>query len=388
MVMACSQTSIMGSHLDDTRVAVALVGGGTIAPLHAEYLLTSLTCRLRALIDPFPPGQKLATNLSVPHFDSVQSMLESSPQKPEAYIICVPSSLHVQVATEVIIRGSPKAVLIEKPFCTDSESGSRLIELAEAKSCRILVGHHRRFHPSLSAAREVIESGKLGKITAITGSFTAKKPDGYYSFADWRSSRSAGGGPIWTNFVHDIDMLHYLTGSRVCRVWATSAMRSRRLNESVPSEDLVEEGAAIMLQFANGVVGTFIVSDNVVSPFGWETATGDNPSYPRAPVDVDSYRVFGTEGTLTGPDGRLWTYDPAEARKLGMEVGWNIPIRHQSLQVNDAIAFQQQAEHLARVVKGIERPRCSAEDGLAAVRACEAVTTALKAGDGVPIDLS
>lgn len=370
----------------NNKIHVALVGGGTIAPLHAEYLLSSPTCRLTAIIDPFPPGQKLAAQLSVPYFESVQSVLSSETPNPEAYIVCVPSSLHIQVATDVITNGNPKAVLIEKPFCTDSNAGYDLLELAREKSCQVLVGHHRRFHPSLAAARDAVDSGKLGQITAITGTWTAKKTDGYYSFAEWRSSRSAGGGPVWTNFVHDIDVLHYVTGSRVSRVWATPTVR-RRENRAVPPEDLVEEGAAIMLQFANGVVGTFIVSDNVASPFGWEAATGDNPLYPPAPVAVDSYRIFGTRGTLTEPDGVLWTYDPADARRLGLEVGWNVPIRREVLQAADGIPFQLQAEHLARVVKDGERPRCAGEDGLAAVRVCEAVITALVAGDGFPVDI-
>jgi predicted dehydrogenase len=143
------------------KVSVALVGGGTIAPLHAEYLLSSPTCSLSAVIDPFPPGKTLATKLGVPYYDSIQSLLRSEIQSPDAYIICVPSSLHVHVATDVVTHGRPKAILIEKPFCTDSNAGKRLIEFAKSKSCQILVGHHRRFHPSIVAAREAIGNGKL-----------------------------------------------------------------------------------------------------------------------------------------------------------------------------------------------------------------------------------
>lgn len=384
MVIQEEYTASMVSQ--DERIAVALVGGGTIAPLHAQYLLSSPTCSLVALVDPFPPGQALASKLSIPYFDPVQSLLAASNKRPDAYIICVPSSLHVRVAMEVINHASPAAILVEKPFCTDSKSGERLQQLAKNKSCQILVGHHRRFHPSLAAARQAIEEGKVGKLTAISGSWTTKKNDGYYTSADLRCSRSAGGGPVWTNFVHDIDVLHYLTGSRVVRVWATGTV-SRRSHASATSEDLVEEGAAIMLQFANGVVGTFIVSDNVVSPFGWEAATGDNPLYPPSPVKVDSYRIFGAEGTLTAPDGALWRYEADDARALGLQVGWHIPIGREELTIPDGIPFQQQAEHLARVVRGTESPICSGEDGLAAVKVCEAVIEALTEGNGLPIEL-
>lgn len=367
-------------------IAVALVGGGTIAPLHAQYLLASSTCSLVGLIDPFSPGRILSSELSVPHFECVEDLLASSCRAPDAYIICVPSNLHVSVAEKILSSATPKAILIEKPFSTSSQEGEKLLEFARLKSCQILVGHHRRFHPSLATARQVIDAGQIGKITAISGSWTAKKNDGYFKVADWRYSRSSGGGPIWTNFVHDIDVLHFLTGSRVVRLWATGTC-NRRSHTNIPNHDLVEEGAAIMLKFANGVVGTFIVSDNVASPFGWEAATGDNPLYPPAPVKIDSYRLFGTEGTLTEPDGTIWTYDAGDAKKLDKETGWNIPIRREELECEAKIPFREQVEHLVRVVKGEESPICSGEDGLAAVKVCEAVIEALNAGNGLPIDL-
>lgn len=186
--------------------------------------------------------------------------------------------------------------------------------------------------------------------------------------------------------MHDIDVLHYLTGCHVVRVWAVGAARQRS-HDNVEPEDMVDEGAAVMMQFANGIVGTFAVNDNVASPYGWESATGDNPLYSPASMPVDTYRIFGTAGTLSAPEGTLWSYSADDAKRLGLEVGWNIPMRRETLSAPSVIPFQQQAEHLARVVKGIELPRCSGDDGLAAVKVCEAVMEALRVGDGIPIDI-
>ncbi|OQE25717.1 hypothetical protein PENFLA_c008G05878 [Penicillium flavigenum] len=368
------------------KVRIALIGGGTIAPLHAEYLMPSPTCELVAIVDPYPPGCALASTLSLPHFESVASLLNSLQEPPDAYVICVPSNLHVSIARDVIHRAQPKALLIEKPFCTDSKSGTELLALANEKGCKILVGHHRRFHPSLSITRSAIENGKIGKITAISGLWTAKKDAGYFASASWRATRSAGGGPIWTNFVHDIDALHFLTGARVTCVWAINTT-TRRKHENVAADDIVEEGAAIMAQFSNGVVGTFLVSDNVASPYGWESATGDNPLYPKAGTPVDIYRILGTKGTISVPENTLWTYDPETADRYNEEAGWKTPMVRITLPVTQGIPFQQQAEHLARVVCNLEDPLCSAEDGLAAVSVCEAIITALKAKDGLPVSV-
>ena len=372
---------------EEAKVPVALVGGGTIAPQHAKYLLSSPTCQLVGIIDPFPPGQELAKTLSIPHYSHVSELLSKGATKPEAYVVCVPSGLHVQVSTELLHTATPKAILVEKPFSTDSSSGAQLLALAAAKSCTIAVGHHRRFHPAVAAAKATLAAGALGALTAVSGVWTCRKNPSYYTAAPWRVSRAAGGGPIWTNFVHDVDLLHYLVGAHVSRVWATNTAR-RRHHATQKPDDKVEEGAAVMLQFANGVVGSFVVCDNVASPYGWEAASREaRYIYAGAPVNVDTYRLFGTQGTLTVPDGNLWTYKTEEAEKRGLEVGWNIPMHRDVVEKGEEVPFQQQVEHLARLVRGLEAPVCPGADGLAVVKVCEAIIEALDTADGMPIDI-
>ncbi|KIH87031.1 quinate utilization oxidoreductase QutH [Sporothrix brasiliensis 5110] len=367
------------------KVTVVLVGGGTIAPLHAKYLQSSPNCELVAIIDPFPPGERLANTLGVPHYASVGDLLTTSATQPDAYIVCVPSHLHVSVASDILTKATPKAMLVEKPLATDSASAASLLEKARLANCRILVGHHRRFHPAMTSARETIEAGRIGRITAVSALWTAKKSDDYFQVAGagWRSQRSAGGGPVWTNMVHNIDALHYLTGSRVVQLWAIPTRRER---EDVGQT--VEEGAAVMARFSDGTVVTFVICDNTPSPFGWESASGDNPSYLPTSVQVDTYRIMGTRGSLSVPDNVLWNYDAAiAAGKPANNIGWNLPMTREPLEVPEGIPFQRQAEHLARVVRGLEAPRCSGEDGLVAVQVCEAILLALEAGNGVPVSL-
>ena len=377
----------MGVQDNVAKYPVALVGGGAIAPFHAKYLISSPTCELVAIIDPFPPGLKLAKELSIPHFQSVGELLSSNCQKPDAYIVCVPSGLHVSVALDILEQATPKALLVEKPLATDSVSGAKLIAVAKEKRVKILVGHHRRFNPYLEAARETIVDGRLGKITAISGLWAIKKNDGYFDEAKWRASRSGGGGPVWINLVHEIDALHYLMGSKIVRVWV-AATAKERTHDKIESDDAVEEGAAILMQFGNGVVGTFIICDNVASPYNWEHATGENPLLPRATEPVDSYRVFGTKGSLSVPDLVLWTYQNSSLQTSAAEVGWNQPMMRQIVDVGNGIPFQRQAEHLANLITGEEEePRCSGNDGLAAVKVCEAVIEALTSGDGQPYNI-
>src|SRR5207248_3122225 len=144
---------------------------------------------------------------------------------------------------------------------------------------------------------------------AVSGLWTVLKPASYFAEPQsWRGKESTGGGPVLMNFVHDIDLMHYLFG-RVTRIHAEKTLSRRRQDA-----DSAEEGAAITMRFASGIVGTFVLSDNVASPHSFEGWTGENPMFPKTEADV--YRIFGTEGTLSVPNMVLSTYD---AGKVGWE---------------------------------------------------------------------
>ncbi|KAL2205754.1 oxidoreductase [Sarocladium strictum] len=378
-----------------SKVTTVIVGGGQIAQQHAKYIRASEGCELVAVIDPFDTGRQLAESFSVAHFASIDDLISGytafNKPEPELYYVCTPSGLHVPVAIEIITKASPKAILVEKPLSTDTASGAELLALVKEKGCKLAVGHHRRFHPRIVAAKEVVNSGSLGLITAVTSVWTLKKPDTYYSFAPWRASRAKGGGPVWTNLVHDVDVLHHIVGSRIVRLWARSTTRRRPApsTDIVPADDLVEEGAAVMLEFENGVVGTLVLSDNVASPYNWESASGENPTIAANTSEggLDAWRFFGTEGSLSAPDGIVWNYSQETASKLGQEVGWGMPMERKVLDVKEGIPLLRQAEHMARVVRGVEKPMCPGADGLAAVQVCEAIVEALDRKNLGPIEL-
>jgi predicted dehydrogenase len=193
------------------------------------------------------------------------------------------------------------------------------------------------------------------------------KPSSYFDTpSEWHRS-STSGGPIMINLIHEIDILHYLFGP-ITRVSAEKTKSQRGFE--------AEEGAAIILRFENGVVGTFLLSDAVPSPHNFEAGTGENPMIPKVGKDV--YRIFGTEGMVSVPDMRWSRYDGVNS--------WTEEIKEAKVEVEMGKApFQLQVKHLVEVLAGREEPVCSGADGLRAVAVCEAVKKAMDTG--LPIDI-
>ncbi|KAK3710792.1 hypothetical protein LTR37_010016 [Vermiconidia calcicola] len=345
-------------------ITIAVVGfSGRIGVRHTQYVLDNADTNLVALVDPGPTAADVAKKMSpsTPFFITVAEMLSTlGDQKPQAAIVCVPNNVHVVVAKELVAAGID--ILVEKPLCDSIDDGKSLLEDVRKYGVKLLVGHHKRFNHYAMATRK-----------------TGFKPDEYYS-VPWRRSKSQGGGVVFNNFVHDIDLLHFFFGSTV-RVHAEKSI-TRRTHEGQDPNDQAEEGLALVLRFASGVVGTFVISDCVASPHNFESAAGDDPGLPQTwyeedKQEVNVYRIFGTDATLSVPDMTRWSF--GDRKK-----SWESVLMHEKMPVeNDGRwPFERRLDHSVRVVRREEEPNCTGEDGLLAVMVCDAVRKALDSESG------
>lgn len=359
-------------------IKVAIVGAGLIGPRHAQSVITNSSTELVALVDPMPAGEATASALKTNYYPSVASLLAST-HRPDAAIVCTPNHTHVPVAKELLAGGVH--VLLEKPVSDTLETGRSLLEFAKAPEqahLKLLVGHHRRFNPYVRATKSVLDSGSLGRPIAINGIWTLYKPDAYFAPpTDWRASNDRGGGVIPINLVHDIDLMHHFFGP-IVRVTAEPTLPQR------PSPHNADEGAALTLRFASGVVGTFLVCDATPSPHNFETGTGENPLIPKTATggDSDFYRIFGSDASLSVPDLTRWSYDASP------EKSWNHQLSVDRIPLpDDEAPFDLQLAHFVDVINGQAEPSCSGEEGLRALVVCEAVQKAMRSGQPVDIDV-
>ncbi|MFI4994727.1 MAG: Gfo/Idh/MocA family protein [Hyphomicrobiales bacterium] len=342
-----------------SRVKLAVIGAGLIGKRHAEHVAAEARARLSAIVDPSPVGRELADRLGTKWFATIAELL--STDRPDGVIIATPNQMHVENGLEVVAAGVP--AIVEKPIADDVASATRLVEAAEAAGVPLLVGHHRRYNPMIRKAREVIQSGRLGRVLTLHGSFWLMKPDDYFD-VPWR--REPGAGPVFLNLIHDVDLFRYLCGE----VISVQALESNAVRGNA-----VEETAVILLRFASGALGTVNVSDSVVAPWSWELTTGENPAYPQQ--GESCYQIGGTHGSLTVPQLEFW-WNPGKR-------SWWEPLARERVPYAPEDPLKAQIRHFCAVIHGEEAPLVSGREGLSTLKVIEAVKQSAQIGSAVGV---
>ena len=143
-------------------------------------------------------------------------------------------------------------VLTEKPACVRLEDFERMEALARSKDRRLMLVLANRNSPLVKKARELIQSGYLGKLYGsqvylLADQTRLARPEYQRS---WRASKArAGGGHLLWLGIHYIDLIQYMSGQSVRQVAGFYG--------NVGGQPLdVEDAAVVALQFDQGMVGT------------------------------------------------------------------------------------------------------------------------------------
>jgi predicted dehydrogenase len=338
-----------------SRVRIAVAGAGLIGKRHIEEIDASGVADLASIVDPFPAGAELAGKYGVAVYPSLAELFGTD--KPDGVILATPNQLHVEGGLECIAAGVP--VIVEKPVGHTVEAAVRLVEAGEAAGVPVLTGHHRNYSSIMAKAREVVRSGVLGPIVAVAGTAIFHKPDEYFDVGGgWR--RQPGGGPVLLNLTHEVNNLLSLVGD-IVGVQAVTSNATRGFP--------VEDTAAMVFRFANGALGTFLLSDTGASPRSWEQTSQENAEYATY-GDEDAYHIVGTAGSLSVPTMRLKVFAGAHS--------WYEPFQESRVDLDRSDPLANQITHFAAVIRGEAQPICSARDGLKTLQVVEAVLEAAR----------
>ena len=287
---------------------------------------------------------KVAEELGVPLYNDYTLLLKQ--EDLDAVAIALPNTLHVQ-STELALAAGIKNILLEKPIANTVEEAEHIIKICEDAGATLLVGHHRRSSNRYQLLRQVIDSGKLGKIVGIQSNYAIAKPHEYFD-VEWHTKK--GSGPLLINAIHDFDDLNFVTGMKPTKVYA-AARNTIRGNE-------VEDSVSAVVEYEGGVTASYFVSDGTPGPWNYDLAAEENTFFPNMDLyyqDDDAY-------------------------------GWLQPIKHEHFDVEKNDPMTAELEHFVDLCLGRETtPRCTGDNALDTLKVINAIQKS--AEDETPVKL-
>lgn len=256
--------------------------------------------------------RRFAQEFSPRVYDSAAALCSDS--NVEVVYVATPHQYHAEQAMLAAKHG--KHLLVEKPMALTIQDCLRVTEAARGAGVQLIVGHSHSFDAPIARARELIESGKFGTprmITALNYTdyfYRPRRPE--------ELDTAQGGGAIFNQAAHQIDIVRLLGGGRVKNVRAASG----GWDPKRPSEGAY----SVLLTFENGCFAT--LTYNGYGHFdsdefqNWISEMGQ-PKNSKAARNVHRFATTAEETTAKvarnygGPDYQPITDAPAGHQHFG-----------------------------------------------------------------------
>lgn len=251
-----------------------VIGAGGIADRRTmPGMMLAENASLTALMTPRQEkAQELGKKYGVSRIYISEEELLRDPEV-EAVYIASPVEAHKRQAMMAADYG--KHVLLEKPLAMNVAEARELIRHCHDKNVQIGAGFMMRFGACAQKMRRELLNGTIGTPVSAYTQFTCWYPD---TCGNWRLTKEkSGGGTLMDLGVHCLDLLQFVTGSKVVKVTA--------LSETLTFSYEVEDSSSALLKLDNGMQAVLQANFNV-------------------PNEAAGCRLelFGTGGRILGED--------------------------------------------------------------------------------------
>jgi predicted dehydrogenase len=193
------------------RLRIGIVGGGAITQVaHLPVLKKLKNIEVLAICDTdLPKARALADRFGVKDaFDDIEELLRY--EALDAVVICSPNHLHESHILAAL--SADLHVLVEKPLTMSAASAQRIMRGAEKRNRVVMVGMNHRYRPDVQIVRSFVQSGELGTIESVRGSWHIFRPG--RAQLGWRQRRDqAGGGAMLDLGLSVLDLGLWLGGN-------------------------------------------------------------------------------------------------------------------------------------------------------------------------------
>lgn len=308
-----------------------VIGVGSIGQNHARVYREMDGVELVGVADAFAAtAAKIGGRLNIPYYSDVDKMLDE--QKPDLVSVSVPTGLHFDAGMKMIERGLH--VLVEKPITSTVEQAEELVAAARKKGVLLAVGHIERFNPAAMELRRRLKEGMAGRVYKIHTQRLSPYP-----------SRIQDAGVVIDLASHDIDLMRYLMGEEVIRVYGET-------HQSINSDR--EDMFNGLMRFRGGTIGVLDVNWMTPTKIRRLTVTGGRGMFDCNLLSQELF-FYENDAAPSQWDALSVLRGVSEGNVLGIRI-----TRHEPLAAELA--------DFANAVRDGRNPTVSGQDGLETLR--------------------
>lgn len=185
--------------MEQSKISIALIGGGC----WGQHLVRDFN-KLGALNTICEINNTLLEKYKLLYPDiKLTSDFNLVLNNPEITAVCValPADMHYTFAKKALEAG--KDVYVEKPITLNIEEAQELVNLAKEKKLILMVGHLLQYHPGIIKIKEIIKSGRIGKIINIVSN--------RFNLGTFRIQENV----LWSYAPHDVSVILSLCDNKL-----------------------------------------------------------------------------------------------------------------------------------------------------------------------------
>ena len=256
----------LDSQSQTSLLKAAVIGVGAMGRNHARVYNEIPDVELAAVADLNATMAAEAARLyGARAYTDYRAMLKEI--QPAVVSVAVPTQVHFRVALDALAGGCH--VLVEKPIAATLKEGRHMIERASELGRVLAVGHIERYNPAIIELKRRLDNGELGQAFQIharrLGPFPARVRDV---------------GVVVDLATHDLDIMRYLTGKQVRRLYAETEQEIHTAHEDMFSG---------LLRFEDGVLGVLNINWLTPTKIREITVTGQRGMFLANLLTQDLY---------------------------------------------------------------------------------------------------
>jgi UDP-N-acetylglucosamine 3-dehydrogenase len=311
------------------KLGVSVIGCGSWGRNHVRVCKELENISLISVVDVMEnTAREIGERYGVKWLTEAEKVFENP--DVEAVSICTPTVTHAELALRAIQSG--KHVLVEKPMTNTVEEAEELISAARRQGVHLAVGFIERFNPAVSEAVKLVSSREIGEVILAHARRVSRRP-----------LRIGDVGVIKDLGIHDIDIITQLFEDDLEDVYAVAGSIAHKF----------EDYANILLRF-KGNRNAFVETN-------WLT-----------PRKVRRLIITGTEGLIN-------------VEYITQEITIENEKRLYQPLIENREPLQLELQSFVDSILRDEPPKPSGEDGLKALKICEAALESAKTGKPIRI---